>query len=116
MDEQQAQNPQQTPSMTPPVNPIKKPENPKSVGPAIGIVIIILVIILGALYFWGQTIDRREAMINQQMSEMEQQSEENLPAQSSSDDLSSIEADLNMADFDSLGNEFDSVEAGASAQ
>ncbi len=107
MNEEQMQNPQMT-------TPVGGQQSPKSIGPAIGIVIIILVIILGAMYFWGQTIDRREAMLNQQMETLEQ--EEGLPEQSSSDDLGSIEADLNMANFEDLGDEFDSVEAGASAQ
>lgn len=108
MNEEQTQNPQMT-------NPVSGQQNPKSVGPAIGIVIIILVIILGALYFWGQTIDRREVILNQQQMETADQAG-SLPTQSSSDDLGSIEADLNMANFEDLGNEFNSVEAGASAQ
>ena len=52
------------------------------VGPIIGIVIIILVLLLGVLYFWGQRAENAE--------------QENIEAiESTEEDLSSLEAELN---------------------
>ncbi len=34
------------------------PGKPAGVGPMVGIVIIMIVLIIGALYFWGQQLNR----------------------------------------------------------
>jgi len=111
----------QAPIMTPPLAPHEE----KSVGPAVGIIIIIFIIVLGGLYFWGQRLE----MIAPATSDAPQ--EETVAAdasaqaelmkiklQGSGDDVSSMEADLNATNVDSLGNEMNSVdgEAQGSAQ
>lgn len=88
---------------TPIMNQGQGPVEPKSTGPVIGIVIIILIIVLGGLYFWGQRADQN-IMEETQNAELEM-------TQSESDDLTSIEADLNSADFDGLGAEVEVIEA-----
>lgn len=89
-------------------------DSSKSIGPIIGIIIIILIMILGGLYFWGQRVERTR--INQLEGGETSDALSALPTQSGSDDVSSIEADLSAASFDSLGSEMNSVEAEASAQ
>ena len=90
-----------------------QPQEEKSAGPAIGIIIIILVILLGGLYFWGQRAEQQEIP---QLETEEQMSEvDTLRTQSDSDEVTSIESDLNASDFDNLGNEMSEIEAEAGA-
>ena len=91
----------------------------KSVGPAIGIIIIIIIIVLGGLYFWGQRVND-----SSDPSSLQTQDESITPgadinqlqSQSSSDNVSSIEADLNATNLDSLGTEVNSIDAEVQAQ
>jgi hypothetical protein len=86
-----------------------QPQNKSSIGSIIGTIIIIAVIILGGLYFWGKRIE--EAKLNQDLIENNQPSqattseEDKIKKVSSSDDLNSIEADLNATNMDNLGAE-----------
>jgi FtsZ-interacting cell division protein ZipA len=77
-----------------------------SIGGIIGTIIIIALIILGGLYFWGKRIE--ESKIKQDLTT------DNIPEQTaatdssnvnSSDDLNSIQADLNASSFDNLDTE-----------
>ncbi|HEY4490180.1 MAG TPA: hypothetical protein VJC12_02900 [Candidatus Paceibacterota bacterium] len=85
-------------------------ENPKSIGPAIGIIIIIAIIVLGGLYFWNQ---RQKQNINPQTPASEDEVTNQLQAQSSSDELDSIDADAKATNFNSIGGEVDSAERAA---
>ena len=42
-----------------PVNPEPKPSGDKSFGPIIGIIIIIIMLVIGALYFWGNALNKQ---------------------------------------------------------
>ncbi len=98
------------------------PESPKSsVGPVAGAIIIILLLVAGGLYFWGARmkdnantevpyIPSNDTSLNQVNTADEavtvtSDTSAGLPAQSSSDDVSSIEADLNAMDLDQMNSQ-----------
>lgn len=104
-------DPQQTTPQVP--NGSMPQTDDKSIGPVVGIIVIIALIVLGGLYFWSQRIEVRnemEAQNVEQSSDSNVQPSEEFGEQGSSDDVSSIEADLNATDVSSLGNEMDSIE------
>ncbi|MFI5241298.1 MAG: hypothetical protein ACHQUA_02580 [Microgenomates group bacterium] len=92
---------------------VPAPQNKSSIGSIIGTIIIIALIILGGLYFWGKRIE--EAKIKQdlvsdeaattQMAQNENNEAASIKSVSSSDDLNSIEADLNSTNLDNLDAE-----------
>ena len=90
----------------------------KSIGPAVGIIVIIVVIVLGGLYFWGQRIEKQkeistpvtptETTVADQPATNSQSSDATVQVmqkQSSSDDLTSIQTDLNATNMSTLGTE-----------
>jgi uncharacterized protein HemX len=105
-------------NQNPPVMNYPQVQKTSSTGPIIGIIIIIVILVLGGLYFWGQKLSNNSAdeqMMAEQDAIAESQSISQtmeLKTQGTSDDLSSIEADLNATDLDSLGNELDTAESG----
>ncbi|KND48018.1 MAG: hypothetical protein AB201_00250 [Parcubacteria bacterium C7867-006] len=86
-------------------------ENKSSVGSIIGTIVIIAIIILGGLYFWGKRVEESKLRQNlvtdsantQQPVEMSEAA--TIKSVSNSDDLNSIEADLNNTKLDGLGTE-----------
>jgi uncharacterized protein HemX len=103
------QNPNQ---FTSPIQATAPQKSHKSAGPIIGILVIIIIMVLGGLYFWGQRLDQQ---IQQTQEEVPQQSQTQ-DTQPTSDEVSSIEADLSATNFDTLGSEIDSIDAEAAAQ
>lgn len=90
-------------------------EKHRSMGPVIGSIIIIAVIVIGGLYLYGQQVVKteQEAMTAEEIDAMEDQELQDLQTVSDSDDLDSIETDLNAnsfnevdAELDALNNEF----------
>lgn len=73
-------------------------EPASSAGPIIATIIILAVIVLGALYFWSQ----RDAVENGLNIDA---TIETIDTQSESDETTSIEADLEATDVDSLDAE-----------
>ena len=86
-------------------------------GPVIGVIIILALILIGGFYFWGEQqaknaplvepAPQNEAVMPSNGQTPAETVEEDatmmqLQVQSQSDDLSSIEADLNATDFTSL--------------
>lgn len=103
------QNPIASGSQLPPT---QTPEPTKSsVGPLAGAVIVILLLVAGGLYFWGAQLNKQEEVLpfipsDDTVQEQNTTSDTSagLPAQSSSDDVSAIEADanaMNMNQFES---------------
>jgi FtsZ-interacting cell division protein ZipA len=95
--------------MEPQIQPQMQPqENKSSIGSIIGTIIIIAIIILGGLYFWGKRIEEskvQDDLLMQSATTSEEVVPENV---STSDDVNSIEADLNAtADFGGLGAELE---------
>lgn len=97
-------------------NQFPPPEPPRSsMGPIAGAVIVIILLIAGGLYFWGAKINNQmntevpyipndnSMMDNEQsVGELQSDTSAGLPPQGSSDNVSSIEADLNAMDMNSL--------------
>ncbi|MFZ2521975.1 MAG: hypothetical protein WAX44_02125 [Minisyncoccia bacterium] len=88
---------------------METPANKSSIGSIIGTIIIIAVIILGGLYFWGKRIE--ESKMKQDLISESQNTQINeasvIRSVNSSDDLNSIESDLNNTNLDNLGQEMD---------
>ena len=85
-------------------------QNKSSVGSIIGTIVIIAVIILGGLYFWGKRVEEaklRQNLVTDMTTQQTTQVDEaaTITTTSSSDDLTSIEADLNSTKIDNLGTE-----------
>ncbi|HEY4516162.1 MAG TPA: hypothetical protein VJH67_03170 [Candidatus Paceibacterota bacterium] len=90
----------------PPVspNPISSfaPEK-KSSGPLIAVIVILLIIIVGGLYFLNQQMNRSRTLpTDSETTEESDNVTTSLEAQGNTDDLDSIEADLNATSIDSL--------------
>ncbi len=90
-------------------NPNMMMQEPKksAVGPVIGLIIILAIIIIGSLYFWGKRVDDQtqntqvQPVQNETFVEGDIQLQQ-LEVQSSSDDLNSINADLNATNFGNI--------------
>lgn len=108
----------QVPQNTIPQSPIKEPEE-KSIGPAIGIIVIIALIVLGGLYFWGERLESKKVQ-NETLRTEETITPgadlEQMQTQSTSDESSAIEADLEATDIDNLGTEMNSIESETSVE
>jgi hypothetical protein len=86
--------------------PMYGSENKKSLGPLIAVIIILALIIIGGLYFLKERASQKvyPAVNNDSITE-------SLNQQSSSDDLNSIETDLNATDVNNLDEGAAAVEA-----
>lgn len=62
----------------------------KSYGAVVASIIIILVLIVGALYFWGKTLEQKESGTTQEPAQVQEQN-----VQQTDDSVDSIKADLN---------------------
>lgn len=90
------------PSQMPPIQ--MQTGNPKkSVGSLIAVIIILALIIVGGLYFLKErTLRENYVPPVDQINEQADSITESLNQQSTTDDLESIEADLNSTDLDNL--------------
>ena len=91
-----------------PTTPLPRmPEHESKVGPIVGIIIVIIVLVIGALYFWGERLNKTESDSSQSISaEVGDPAVGALEKQSTSDELSSIEQDLNATAIDGLDADF----------
>lgn len=85
-------------------------ENKSSIGSIIGTIVIIAIIILGGLYFWGKRVEEakiRQNLVTDQTSQSTATMNEAavIKTITNSDELGSIEADLNNTKLDNLGAE-----------
>lgn len=91
-------------------NQMPPPQEPQkaSVGPIAGAVIVILLLIAGGLYFWGAQLNKQDEALPfipsndalpQENTSVTGDTSAGLPAQSESDDVSAIEADVNAMDM-----------------
>jgi len=87
------------------------PAKNKPVGPVIGLIVIIILILLGGLYFWGarDTLNNGVPMNDDTSGEQSTPAtEEAIRNQSTSDNPTEIEADLetfNEADIDAIDSD-----------
>ena len=87
--------------------PIQTPIEKKSIGPLVAVIIILALIIIGGLYF----LKERSAQEIYVPAEQNDAITESLNQQSNSDDLDSIEADLNATNLDNLNEGAAAIEA-----
>lgn len=86
--------------------PIPEPHK-SSIGPIAGAVIVILLLIAGGLYFWGAQLNKQQEPlpyipsndVPEDAVNTTGDTDAGLPPQSSSDDVSAIEADMNAMDM-----------------
>ncbi|MFA5838794.1 MAG: hypothetical protein WC849_02555 [Candidatus Paceibacterota bacterium] len=89
-----------------------EPPKTKSTGAIVGSIIIIVILVIGGLYLWGKQITKVE---NQQATTPEQilsepdQALDSLKNQSTSDEIKSIEIDLNATNLDNLNKELENI-------
>lgn len=76
--------------------------NENSVGPVVGLIIILAVIILGGLYFWGERNNTGATDVTSPTSAQEDVNVSAIESQSSSDETSSIQADLENTNTENL--------------
>lgn len=96
------------PSQMPPMQ--SQPEKKSSVGPLIAVIVILALIVIGGLYFF-QMRSSQNTFVPEMPVEQPDAITESLNEQSDSDDLNSIEADLNATDLDSLDQGAAAIEA-----
>lgn len=94
-----------TPPVMPPPSPMMESPKKTQIGPVIGLIIILAIIVVGTLYFWGQRVEKTQNTGTQNTqteqttpAEVDTQTEQ-LQTQSTSDDIYSIEADLEATDL-----------------
>jgi len=87
--------------------PMQGQTNKKSIGPLVAVIIILALIIIGGLYF----LKERSSQQVYVPATTSDSITDSLNQQSSSDDLNSIEADLNATDIDNLDQGAATVEA-----
>jgi biopolymer transport protein ExbD len=95
------------PSQMPPVQMQNQPEKKSSLAPLIAVIIILALIVIGGLYFLKQRASNQAVTIPPVETPIttEQPSDiitESLNQQSTSDDLNSIETDLNATNINNL--------------
>ena len=102
----------QNPAGAPEVVSTDLPENPKrQYGPLIGIIIIVALLGLGGLYFWGMQLmrddsDAQEILLQDDTDPIT----EDLRTQDESDEVDSIEADLEATSIENLDSGADTFE------
>ena len=88
-----------------------EPQQKSSVGSIIGTIIIIAIIILGGLYFWGKRIEESketDGLVNEtSQSEAEEMEVTAIKSVTTTDDLGSIEADLESTSFNDMNPELE---------
>jgi len=89
--------------------PMQTSENKKSMGSLVAVIIILALIIVGGLYFL-KTRSAQNAYVPVETTE-EDSVTASLNQQNTTDDLSSIEADLNATDLNNLDQEAAAIEA-----
>lgn len=118
------QAPQTTPQQdSPEASTPPAPPEEKSTGPLIGIIVVIVLLVLGAGYFWYDTYINTDTSVSgpdqptpEDIMNAEDPVVEQLQTQNSSDNISSIEADLEASNYDNLDADFTNIESELNAQ
>lgn len=86
-------------------------EQEQSTGPLIGIIIIVLILVLGGIYYAGKTTPEETGPTPEEILTEEDEIAASLQIQGTSDDIGSIEADLEASDFSELDKELGDIDA-----
>lgn len=93
------------------MEPTIQPQAKSGVGSIIGTIVILAIIILGGLYFWGKRVEETKAVQKLATDTTEPTVEQNeasvIMTMNSSDDLDSIQADLDATKTTGLSSELD---------
>ncbi len=92
------------PNQMPPITSMESPK--RSSGPLISVIIILALVVIGGLYFLKERMSR-----DTYVAPAEDNISAQLETQSDSDDLNSIEADLNATDVDNLDQGASAIQA-----
>ena len=111
MDTNEEHQPE-TPSNIPQIPEEKEVKENRPVGPVVGIVIVVVLLIVGGLYFWGNQIFVR----SDKASSVEDITgadpvAENLKTQSTSDEVGSIEKDLQTTDLNNIDSDLKNIDS-----
>ncbi|NTV22728.1 MAG: hypothetical protein HGB03_04210 [Candidatus Yonathbacteria bacterium] len=94
------------------------PTQETSWGAIVGIVIVVAILIIGTFYFWGKELDEsgtlppvEENVTGEDILNRPDPVTEALKEQGTSDDISSIEADLSATDLSGLDTELENIDA-----
>lgn len=94
--------------------PVMPDTQKKPIGPIIGLIVILALILLGGIYFYStSTYPALDENINTESTgDLEEEPVDNaaIESQSSSDDVTSIEADLEATNLDSLDGDFNEIQ------
>ncbi|HEY4495758.1 MAG TPA: hypothetical protein VJC04_00135 [Candidatus Paceibacterota bacterium] len=82
----------------------------KPAGPIIGVVIIILILVVGALYFWGAKLNKEANQTPENILSAEDQTLNQLQTQSTSTEVTDINADLNATVLDGLDADLQNID------
>jgi len=110
MDEEKTTMNQETPVSKSNKNDIKP------MGPTVGTILIIIILIIGGLYIWGAKLSTEtptvdDSVTGEDIAAQQDETIEALVNQSSSDEVSAIEEDLNATDLENLDAELGNIEA-----
>lgn len=100
--------------------PMQNQPGKSSIGPVIGAIIIVLLLILGGLYVWGEKVNQEssnpEDVTGEQYDPSQDAAVIQFTEQGTSDDLNSIEADIQATSLDSIDSAAGNVNASVNAQ
>lgn len=93
-----------------PVSPVMDGGKKSSVGSIVGAVIVIVILIFGGLYFWGAQLEKEQLYEDELpflLGDEEEGSTAGIPLTSTSDEISSIEADVSATDLEQFESQID---------
>jgi len=107
MDQQQYTTP--NPAMNPsPIAPVVEGGKKSSAGSIVGAIIVIIMLIFGGLYFWGAQLEKQQVYEDELPFLLGDEEEAaGIPYTSTSDDVSSIEADVSATNLDAFEAQVD---------
>jgi hypothetical protein len=95
----------QNTQMPPVENPMLSPDKGNHMGPIIGSIIIIILLVLGALYFWSKELNQNDAAPQDESAIQSGNATFN-----TSDEVASIEADLEATSFTEIEADLEALE------
>lgn len=85
-------------------------EKKRSFGPMFGIILVIILLVLGGFYLWGQKLNQEKVMTAEEILQQEDPLLSDIESQSSSDEISNIEDDLDAINLDDLDAELENID------
>ncbi len=106
------ENQSESPSNIPTIPEEKVAEENGPIGPVVGIIIVVALLIVGGLYFWGnQIFVRTDKTSSVEDIKGADPVAENLKTQSTSDEVGSIEKDLQTTDLNNIDSDLKNIDS-----